>query len=294
MINQLSPEWFEARKSKITGSRIGGILGLSPFQTAAQVMRSMVREYHGAPSEFNGNVATEYGSALEPVALFEYEMQTGLSVDAAPFVLHPEYNWLGASPDGIVHPDGLIEIKCPFSLRNGGEFKSVGQLPHYHAQMQLQMACTGAEWCDFVQYSQPLGLSIVRVQRDPEWLPAVMPALLRFLEQYTTELSNPSHLEPLTMRASNDTADAAQALARYDQACADADAASKTKADALAALVQVCGSKNADISGRKLTKTTRTGSVGYAKMVKDLLPGADVEPYRGAPSEFWQVSKARG
>ena len=67
---QRSKEWFEKRKGLITGSSVGAILGVNPWRTPADVMRSMVREYHGAESEFKGNIATEYGTLKQlPISL---------------------------------------------------------------------------------------------------------------------------------------------------------------------------------------------------------------------------------
>ena len=48
-----------------------------------------------------------------------------LAVTECGFVIHPEKNWLGASPDGVVddpsvniNSTGLLEIKCPYSVRD--------------------------------------------------------------------------------------------------------------------------------------------------------------------------------
>ena len=105
MIKQGTDAWHKQRVGMITGSRAGAILGLSPFQTRDDVMRQMVREYHGAPSEFEGNVATEYGKANEGAAIFELEMEHDLSVEETGFHVHPGYPWLGASPDGLIGED---------------------------------------------------------------------------------------------------------------------------------------------------------------------------------------------
>jgi predicted phage-related endonuclease len=64
-MEQRSAEWHAARVGKITASRVGAILGNSPYKTRDDVMREMVREALGAELEFTGNVATEYGTANE-------------------------------------------------------------------------------------------------------------------------------------------------------------------------------------------------------------------------------------
>lgn len=62
---QRTPEWYSARKGRITGSNAGAALGLNKYKTQADLIRQMVREYHDAPSEFTGNEATDYGTQHE-------------------------------------------------------------------------------------------------------------------------------------------------------------------------------------------------------------------------------------
>ena len=89
MIVQRSPEWHEQRKLRLTGSRIGAILGLSPWQTPENVLRQMVREYHGAESEFTGNPATDWGNQHETRALLAFMRNTGLQVVS----IHARHCW---------------------------------------------------------------------------------------------------------------------------------------------------------------------------------------------------------
>ena len=71
-MEQRSEEWFKARKGKLTGSNIGAALGVNPWKTPEDLIRQMVREYHGAESEFTGNIATEHGTLHEPLAILDY------------------------------------------------------------------------------------------------------------------------------------------------------------------------------------------------------------------------------
>ena len=82
---QRSQQWHEARKSKITGSVSGAILGLNPYMAPEAVMRRLVRDFHGQESEFTGNIATEYGQNHEPLALLGYINKTGNAVDEVGF-----------------------------------------------------------------------------------------------------------------------------------------------------------------------------------------------------------------
>jgi len=158
MEQQRTEEWFEKRKNRVTGSNVGAILGLSPFMKREDVMRDMVRQYHNASSEFTGNPATNYGTYNEPNALADYELKFDKKVELTGF--HTYEDWLGASPDGLIDTDGLIEIKCPYGLRdkNPPEFKSIDYQTHYWLQIQIQLLVTGRQWCHFYQWSAHVNL----------------------------------------------------------------------------------------------------------------------------------------
>ena len=111
----LSPE----RKGRITGSAVGAILGLSKFTSPDEMMRRMVRSYHGAESEFVGNIATEWGKKHEDEAIEALKGYLGIEVTHSPFfALELEGMRIGASPDGFTSDDGCLEVKCPFGSRN--------------------------------------------------------------------------------------------------------------------------------------------------------------------------------
>src|SRR5690554_409206 len=113
---QRSAEWFEQRKMRLTGSRIGAILGVSPWQKPDDVIRAMVREHHDYPSEFETNPAVDHGNNNEQRALLCFMRETGLNVEECGFF--PYGDRLGASPDGLTSDGGVLEIKAPYSLRN--------------------------------------------------------------------------------------------------------------------------------------------------------------------------------
>lgn len=290
-MEQRSKEWFEARKGKLTGSNIGAALGVNPWKTPNDLIRSMVRDAHGAESEFNGNIATEYGTLHEPLALMDYLGKTGNHVEECGFIVHPDHSWLGASPDGLISADGLIEVKCPFGLRNkkGDDlvFKTAEEQPHYYAQMQIEMACTQRQWCDFYQWSKN-GDNLERVEYDQKWFDENLPKLRAFYDLYLAELNNPTHIEPLIKEI--ETAVSKSLLDEYDRLSATIDDATARKKEVLESLVDISKGRNAIIHGRKLTQVERAGSVSYAKVVKEHLPDIDLSNYTGKPSKYWKLS----
>lgn len=292
MTNQtLSPK----RKGRITGSIVGAILGLSPWQKPADVLRAMVREYHGAESEFTGNVATEHGQAHEQRAMLAFMRETGLLVEKTGF--HEYGDRMGATPDGITSDGGVLELKVPYSLRNGGEFKPLADQPHYETQVQMEMLATGCGHAYFAQYRSPKGdpladdyvseaMLIERVEFDPSWIDKNLPAINAFYQLYLSELDNPEHLEPL--RVQIDTPEVGLMLAELDAVRERQKKDGAREKEIIANLVQLAGEKNASVFGRPLTKVVRKGNVQYNKIPE--LKGIDLEKYRGKDSSFWKFT----
>lgn len=282
---QRSPEWFEQRRGRLTGSMAGAALGIAPYQSKDDCLRALVRDMNGMESEFDGNIATDYGTNYEELARSAYEIETGNTVQEAGFV--PFDDWTGASPDGYVGNDGLIEIKCPFGKRKDDEpeFASIEDQPHYYAQIQVQLFVTSREWCHFWQWS-PNGYRLEMVRYDRDWINENLPRLKAFW--WKARESDPADYEG-PKRNVIDTPEAEKLIAEYDELNEAIENASKRKKDIIARLVHIADSKDAKVAGRNLTLVKRAGSVSYAKALKDIAPDADLEPYRGKPSESWQV-----
>lgn len=285
-MEQRSPEWFKARTNRVTGSIVGAILGVAPYMTRVDAMRMLVRQREGAEREFKGNIATEWGTNNETGAVVEFEMEAGLTVTPAPFV--PYEDWLGASPDGYTSDDGLLEVKCPYGLRHDQPpvpFKSAEDQPHYYAQMQIQMLCTGRRHTWFYQWT-PYDTRTERVEYSQEWIDVHLPVLAQFHAEFLAEPAD-DHLAP--PRVEIDTPEAHKMVQEWDELAEQLERVTERKKDLLAQMVAMAGEKNAIIAGRKLTLTRKQGAISYGKAIKALLPNADLEPYRGKPSDYWSV-----
>lgn len=141
----------------------------------------------GVPCSSYVNAAMQYGIEQEPFARMAYEAATGLLAIEAPFRKHPMIGYCGASPDGEIGEDGLLEIKCPESLTHV-EYLTGGVLPSdYVPQVQGQMWVTGRHWCDFVSFDprMPLKLQLfrVRVERDEAYCKRLESETVAFLEE---------------------------------------------------------------------------------------------------------------
>ena len=112
----------------------------------------------------------QWGTDKEPEARAYYEFRSDAEVALVAFVDHPTIGMTGASPDGLVGDDGLIELKCPNTATHIETLLGDEIPAKYVTQMQWQMACTGRKWCDFASYDprlpESMRLFVKRVNRD--------------------------------------------------------------------------------------------------------------------------------
>lgn len=197
MTEQRSPEWFEARRGKVTASKIADVMATGrsgkPSATRANYAADLVAErLSGEPTQGFSNAAMQWGTETEPEARAAYEFMADATVTEVGFIPHPSIDDAGASPDGLVGDDGLVEIKCPNTAKHIATLTGAQIDGKYIKQMQFQMACTGRAWCDFVSYDPRLppamALWIKRIHRDDEAIAEIEKAVREFLaEVYETE-----------------------------------------------------------------------------------------------------------
>ena len=192
-MEQRTEDWFLARKGKVTASRIADVMakgrGGAESLTRAKYLDQLVTErLTKVVAEGYTNEAIQRGVDLEETARNAYSFQTGFDVGNVAFVSHASIAMSGASPDGLVADEGLVEIKCPNSLTHV-EYILAGKPPaKYIPQMAWQLACTGRKWVDFVSYDDRLEdeskhLFIVRYERDDEYIAEMEEAVKKFLDE---------------------------------------------------------------------------------------------------------------
>lgn len=190
-IEQGSPEWFEQRRGKVTASRIADIMARtkSGYSTSRQnyLMQLLCERLTGKVEESFKSSAMQRGNDLEPEARNWYQLETGEIVEQISFIDHPNIDDAGASPDGLVGNEGLIEIKCPNTATHIETLRSKKPSDRYYKQMQWQMACTGRKWCDFVSFDNRLPDNLayfcVRIDRNEDAIAEIEAEVNKFLEE---------------------------------------------------------------------------------------------------------------
>ena len=181
--SQRTSEWFEERIGKITASRARSAMDFTKAGKEGadrkKLRRSLAGErITGKPAYVPVNFAMARGTELEPEARAKYEEVTGTKVEETGFWPHPTIACAGASPDGLIGEDGLLEIKCPMLETHIGYVED-GIVPEdYKPQMTLQMASTGRKWCDFVSYYPGLKPFIIRYHQDDAFTKEVEDAIV--------------------------------------------------------------------------------------------------------------------
>lgn len=197
MIEQGSDQWFAARIGKVTASRVADVIAKTKTGYSAtrdNYMAQLVCErLTGEKGESFTNAAMQHGTQTEPLARISYEVAQNVLVDEVGFVPHPTIEMAGASPDGLVNDDGLLEIKCPNTATHIETLLSQTVPGKYNTQMQFQMACTGREWCDFVSFDnrlpQELQLFVKRVPRDNVFIRLIEGEIVQFLAELDDKIN---------------------------------------------------------------------------------------------------------
>lgn len=202
MIVQGTPEWFAARCGKVTASRVADVIaktktgwGAGRANYAAELIAERLT---GCTAPSFSNAAMQWGTDTEPFARTAYSERFATEVAEIGFVDHPEIAMTGASPDGLVGDDGLVEIKAPLTATHLDTLQSQTVPGKYVTQIQWQLACTGREWCDFASYDPRLPphlrLFVKRVPRDVSLILELETEVTAFIAEIEAKLVDLSRL----------------------------------------------------------------------------------------------------
>lgn len=187
-IEQGSNEWLKLRAGKFTGSKFSDVLARNkrtgePLKAYHDLIWDIVVErMTGEPVEGPAGYALQWGSDVESFAREAYELETGNSVTESGFILHPDYDFVGCSPDGLIGDDKGLEMKCPRSSAVHLERFISGVPEEYIPQIQGCMWVTGRTSWDFVSYDPRMPEShrilIINVPRDDDFIANLQNAVL--------------------------------------------------------------------------------------------------------------------
>lgn len=289
------------RKGCITASEIGAIAGRGRFNTRADIMRRKVREFHGLPNEFQGNVATQWGKDHEADAIAEWEFISGHNAicagDNQRFVKTEilagdgTVIMAGCTPDGLIVGSGIVEVKCPYGKRDEkpNALEYLESAPEYLDQMQWQMMVTNTQVCEFVVWTTQ-GIDYVPVIADFVRQEQLVAVAMDFQRELNAILAGPELQAPYIADKNavehRDDAEFSAAAERYKTALAEYEMANENMELARAELLALV-SASTEGCGLKITRSERKGAVDYGKIPE--LKGVDIEQYRKKSSVIWSI-----
>ena len=178
-MKQRSEEWFEIRKNRLTASDFASACGWNKYKSRQKLWQQKTGKVEPEPM----NADMQRGVDLEQSGIDVLEVETGLKVNEIGFKIHDKYDWLGASPDGIIGKQYVVEIKSPRVIH-----KTVPD--HYMPQIQGQMEICDVEQCYFVSINE-YGHNIILVNRDKKYWDSMFPLLEEFWEYIKTDTKPP-------------------------------------------------------------------------------------------------------
>lgn len=187
--------WVAARRGCLTASRIADAIATlktgKPSESRRRVAFELLAERAtGIAADHYVTSAMQWGIDTQPAARAAYEVLTGSLVGPEVFVLHPTIDWAGATPDGLLDPDGLLEIKCPTTATHLRYVLMAreGRVPdEYRPQMLWQLACTRRAWVDFVSFDPrvegPSRIAVARFEPAATEIEEIEAKASAFLEE---------------------------------------------------------------------------------------------------------------
>jgi hypothetical protein len=213
---QGSEEWHAARCGLITASEMKLIL--TPKLKVADNDKTRAHVWELAAQRITNYVEPTYiGEAMlrghedEILARALYSEHFA-PVEECGFVTNDEFGFtLGASPDGLVGDDGMIECKSriqKYQVQTIVEYFRDGTTPDdFTLQVQTALLVTRRRWCDLISYSGGLPMRAMRCFADLEIQAAIIDACEAFeakiaeaIRDYHAALSADERLIPTERR----------------------------------------------------------------------------------------------
>lgn len=169
---QRTEGWYAARRGVPTASSFGKLITATGKRAAsadAYIDELIAEKLTGESKFLPTTAAMQHGIDTEPKAREYYEFMYERQVTEIGLCLHDTIE-AGASPDGLVGDDGMLEIKCPQPHTMVKYLRENRLPPEYKAQVMGQLWICEREWVDFLAYHEKIKPLLIRVTRDEEYI----------------------------------------------------------------------------------------------------------------------------
>lgn len=190
-----NPQCHLIRQKLLTASNFGKVCCRRETTSCQNLVKTILY-----PPQLR-STAVEWGKEKEIEAREELQAELGIKINNCVLFIDSEFPYLAATPDGIIGDDGIVEIKCPYAVRQVSPVDAIrnnvadlhrifdktddtrmNQRHLYYFQVQGQLHITQREYCVFAIWT-PFGLKYTIVERDDKfWEEKMSPLLQRFYE----------------------------------------------------------------------------------------------------------------
>ena len=196
MIDQSQSElWIALRKQMLTASNFGGVCRMRLTTSCGVKVKNILYP------PISDVVALRYGHDYEDTARRELAIKLKKEIRLCGLFVDKELHFLGASPDGLIDEDGLVEIKCPLTAKDLTAQEAAESLTYmkgvfdkkdsdamsrthkYFYQVQGQLHIARRQCCIFA-VGTPKYMKWIRVDRDDDfWDRHMKDFLIRFYQE---------------------------------------------------------------------------------------------------------------
>lgn len=284
---QQTPEWLEMRKEKIGASDAPIIMGVSPWKTPYRLWEEKTDRKEGGYT----SSSMKRGIDLENSAREHFIKLTGITVDPQ-VIMHPQYEWMMASLDGISDcGQYIVEIKCPG--KEDHEMAVKGQIPDkYYPQLQHQLEVCNLDMAYYFSFDGKDGV-IIECQRDKKYIKGMLKKELEFFECVKNDIAPKRPIDDYQQKTDDMWQSYAQGwlvineqLSQLEKQVSQLEKQEKEMRESLLAM---CQGENCIGHGISVAKSMRKGNIDYSAIQE--LKNIDLEQYRKESIELWKITK---
>ena len=199
--DQRTPDWFAARKGRITASEARKALMGRHTKGRTLYVAKLADDIEGIPDFDDEEPAPWFtdGVFYESWARGWYSFKHDTDIRMIGFAVHDDYDWLGCSPDGLIDPDGGIEIKYRSYLHTFEKHATHKMQASVYPQVQTSMFVCNRDWWDYTNYWRSDDHEVEkghvqRIHRDQAYIDnTLLPAFVELMKDVRRELQRRKH-----------------------------------------------------------------------------------------------------
>lgn len=278
---QGSDSWLAIRRTKITATNSGVILGLNPWKTPLQLWEEKLGLRELPPV----NNKMREGSLMEEEAREYFNVK--LASDFKPVVLESvEFPFVMASLDGMDHIGRIMEIKCG---KGSHELALKNEIPpYYYSQLQKQMFVADINFCFYCSYRNAEDNIFWTVDRDDAFIENMIEAETKFYK-CMMDFTPPAACDRDFVK--RDSRELQFHLEVWKQTKAEIKLLEAKDELLRDTIIKMCDGQSSECNGVRVAKTLTKGRIDYSKI--EALKDIDLEVYRSRPTTSYRFTEIK-